>query len=265
MPRIRRLSRKYRDAGVSAAKIRAILAYSRRGPGAAAGAGAGSAARLASSLAMARTLPERGLSQRGLQYNLHRFLRWRDTRTEGGVGPTFISCNFGSSGTNGAAFNFSLNQVSHHLELVSLYDAYRIDKIELWFDYTPDAGALSAVLTPMVYPKMWIKRDYDDITVPTLDVLEQSNQAECLRFTSDRTTVGPYYLTPAISSVVYDPTASGAYTPAGQRWRQWLDTGISGRAVPHYGVKMVAQGLPSTNLGAITMRVRFHLSFKNVR
>lgn len=194
-------------------------------------------------------------------------MRWRDTRAEGGVGPATISCNFGSTGTNGAAFNFLLTQVAHHGELVSLYDAYRIDKIELWFDYSPDsAGNLAAANgAGAFFPKMWIKRDYDDITVPTLDQMEQSNQAECLRFTADRTTIGPYYITPAISAIIYDPTASGAYTPAGQRWRQWLDTSTAGRQVPHYGVKMVAQGIPNTNLGQITIRMRFHLSMKNVR
>lgn len=262
MPRIRRLSRKYRDAGVSAAKIRAILAYSRRGPGAAAGAGAGSSA-LVAAMAMARTAPERGLAQRGLQYNLHRFMRWRDTRVEGGVGPASISCNFGASGVNGAAFNFSINQVSHFSELVNLYDAYRIDKVELWFDYTPDVQNVLGRIEN--YPKLWIKRDYDDITVPTLDQLEQSNQSECFRFTADRTTIGPYYITPAVSMAMYDATAPGSVTFGAQRWRKWIDTSTLGRAVPHYGVKMVAQGIPSQNLGSITMRVRFHLSMKNVR
>lgn len=170
---------------------------------------------------------------------------------------------------NGAAFNFQLDQVSHHGELVSLYDAYRIDKIELWFDYSPDlAGANSTdtnLASGMYFPKMWIKRDYDDITVPTLDQMEQSNQSECLRFTADRTTIGPYYITPAISAALYDATAPGGITVGGQRWRQWIDTSIAGRSVPHYGVKMVAQGLPNNNLGRITMRVRFHLSMKNVR
>lgn len=241
------------SAGIGSLRSRSIRSY-----------GSASQSSFATALAMARTAPERGLSQRGLQYNLHRFMRWRDTRAEGGVGPASISCNFGAIGVNGAAFNFLLTQVSHHGELVSLYDAYRIDKIELWFDYTPDVQNVLGRIEN--YPKMWIKRDYDDITVPTLDVMEQSNQAECLRFTADRTTIGPYYITPAVSSVVYDPTAgSPAFTAAGQKWRQWLDTGINGRAVPHYGVKMVAQGIPSQNLGSITVRVRFHLSFKNVR
>lgn len=226
----------------------------------------GSSGGLAAALAAARTAPERGLAQRGLQYNLHRFLRWRDTRVEGGVGPTTISCNFGATGVNGAAFNFSMNQVSHHGELVSLYDAYRIDKIELWFDYSPDnIGTASPDLSVRAFPKLWIKRDYDDITVPTLDQMEQSNQSECLRFTADRTTIGPYYITPAVSAAMYDPTAPTGLTVGGQRWRQWIDTSTVGRAIPHYGVKMVAQGLPSVNLGTITMRVRFHLSMKNVR
>lgn len=223
----------------------------------------GSGGGLAAAIAMARTAPERGLTVRGLQYNLHRFMRWRDTRAEGGVGPLSISCNFGATGVNGAAFNFSLTQVSHYVELTALYDAYRIDKVELWFDYTPDVNNVLGRIEN--YPKMWIKRDYDDITVPTLDQMEQSNQSECLRFTADRTTIGPYYITPAVSMAMYDSTAPGSVTFGAQRWRKWIDTSIVGRAVPHYGVKMVAQGIPSANLGAITVRVRFHLSMKNVR
>lgn len=210
-------------------------------------------------------IPNLVLSSRGFQQNLHYFARWADTR--GGEFPSrqFISCNFPASGWNAIGLNFQFQNVSHSTELRSLYDAYRIDKIELWFDYTPDAGTdpqSNTVFGAGAFsPKLWLKRDYNDSNAADLDDMEQSNQSQVIRFDAGRNTVGPYFLKPAIAQEVFqDPSAGVATSTA---WRQWIRTAHA--SVPHYGCKLVAQGAPGANLGQITIRTRYHFAMKNVR
>lgn len=211
-------------------------------------------------------IPPLVLAPRGYQQNLHYFARWNDTRGDPHAGRRIISCNFGTSGVNAIGMNFQFENVSHSTELRALYDAYRIDKIELWFDYTPDANTGSPFTSTLsgsgaFSPKLWLKRDYNDSNAPTLDDMEQSNQAQVLRFDAGRNTLGPYFLRPAIAQEVFqDPSAGVAVSTA---WGKWIRTAHP--QVPHYGVKLVAQGLPSTDCGQITIRIRYHFAMKNVR
>lgn len=207
-------------------------------------------------------IPPLVLSSRGFQQNLHYFARWADTRGDPYAGRQFISCNFGANGWNAIALNFQFQNVSHSTELRSLYDSYRIDKIELWFDYTPDSGIGDATTAPSQFsPKLWLKRDYNDSNAADLDDMEQSNQSQVLRFDAGRNTLGPYYIRPAVQQEVFQDPSAGVATATS--WRPWIRTAHA--AVPHYGCKLVAQGLPGFNMGQITIRTRYHFAMKNVR
>jgi len=227
--------------------------------------GTASASSLATALSMVSTaIPSMRYGDRGFQHNLHRFLRWRETTDPGS--PITVSCNFNAAGFGAANVqSFLFRDVANVTELSTLYDMYRIDRVELWFDYTPDTPSLNTAIP--VFPKLWIRRDYDgqDPTTLTIRDFEQSNQSQCLRFGSDSLTKGPYYIRPALSNRVFTAAAGGAVS-ASPMWGQWLDTAnAASREVPHFGVSMLAQGLPGQDLGAITVRVRYHLSMKNVR
>lgn len=216
-----------------------------------------------SGVALARTAIPRSLlpsGSRGSSTNVHAFARWRDTRGGTHPGALHLSCNFPASGWTALGLNFDFANISHSAELQALYDSYRIDKIELWFDYSPDT-APGGVVSTAFFPKLWIKRDYNDSNTPTLDEMEQSNQTQVLRFAADTTTLGPYFLKPAAQVGVVD--AAAALQPTMSSWAPWLRTAHP--TIEHYGVKMVAQGLPSSNMGAISVRVRFHVTMKNVR
>lgn len=225
-------------------------------------------AALARGVAMARTAIPRALppsGSRGMSTNVHHYARWRDTRGGDFPTPLAISCNFGADGWNGLGLNFDFANISHSTELQTLYDSYRIDKIELWFDYSPDtpqSGVSNTLAGSGAFsPKLWIKRDYNDSNTPTLSEMEQSNQSQVIRFDAGRNTQGPYFLRPAVQSSVLN--AAGSTDPTMATWSPWLRTAHP--TVEHYGVKMVAQGIPSANYGAITIRVRFHVTMKNVR
>lgn len=192
-----------------------------------------------------------------MSVNMHRFVRWDKT-----IDPTFepmiINCSFPSSGISPASFNFRLSDVAAHAEFTALYDQYIIDKVVVMFDYSPDQAS-SVSNSAHVYPKLWVKRDYDDDATPTMTEMLQSNQTKCLRFTASRTSRA-MVIRPAFANEVYRSATSTAYTTMR---RQWLN--CANDDVPHYGLKCIAQGLPSTNLGGITVRVKYFLRFKNVR
>lgn len=219
---------------------------------------------LTASVALARTaIPRNPLmsGSRGMSVNVHKFARWNETRGGEFPGPIYVPCNFDATGTSSVGLNFMFSKVSHNMELRALYDSYRIDKVELWFDYSPDVPDVAAAGYLARFPKLWIKRDYNDSTPPTLDDMQQSNQAQVLRFASDTTTLGPYFVRPAcMASVFQDPSFGVANF---ETWGSWQKA--SSPNVPHFGVKLIAQGLPSVPLGAITVRVRYHLTLKNVR
>lgn len=184
--------------------------------------------------------------------NVHHFVRWEPQDD-----PNVLSCNFGSSGVSPTALTFSLDKVVNPSEFTQLYDQYKIKGIKIYFDYSPDVGGGTGATSLM--PKLWIKRDYDDASTPTLTQMTESNQSRCIRFNDNRTTFS-IFIRPSTLKSIYRTSLTQAYGP---EWRQWLD--CANPDIPHYGLKLLAQGLPSTNLGAITVRCKYYLAFKNVR
>lgn len=187
------------------------------------------------------------------QYNVHKFIRWEPIEAENAI----IDCNFGSAGTNVATKTFALANVVNQSEFFALYDQYKILGVRVYFDYSPDFAGASA--SAGLFPKLWVLRDYDDITTPTLDMLAQSNKTICLRFNATNNTRS-IYIRPAIRNEVFRTTGTSGFT---NMWNNWLD--VTNNDIPHFGLKMIAQGLPSNNMGAITIRFKYYLQFKNTR
>lgn len=199
---------------------------------------------------------KKSISKKRNAYNVHRFTRWEPLEGESAL----IDCNFGSAGTNFAIKQFSLASVVNFNEFRELYDNYRILGVRVYFDYTPDVATVFAGGVPASYmPKLWVLRDYDDTTTPTLDIMAQSVKTVCLRFNSFKQTQS-IFIRPAIRNEVFRTSGTSSYTNS---WGEWLD--CTNSDVPHYGLKLIAQGLPSVNLGAITIRCKYYLEFKNPR
>lgn len=197
----------------------------------------------------------RGRLARINKTNVHSFIRWEPQDD-----PTIIDCNFGSAGTSPYSRTFSLDKVANHSEFTALYDQYKITGIKIYMDYSPDVAMVGGAANSMAYfPKLWIKRDYDDAATPTLTQMTESNMTKCIRFNSVRTTYS-MFIKPATLATMYRTSLTSAY---GSQWNKWID--CNNADVPHYGIKFIAQGLQSTNLGAITLRFKYYLTFKNVR
>lgn len=203
------------------------------------------------------SLSNKAILRKMNKYNVHDFIRWNNqSDTEQPV----IDCNFGTSGTSPVGLSFRLNQVINYTELVALYDQFMIKGVRVYFDYSPDVvGSIPYNASNTVMPKLWIKRDYDDSATPTITEMTQSNQSKCLRFTANRTTRS-LFLRPAVANRVYNSTTADGFTSI---WKPWIN--CDNNNTPFYGLKLLAQGLPSTNMGAITIRIKYYLRFKNVR
>lgn len=195
------------------------------------------------------------LIRKRMSTNQHAYVRWEPQGD-----PQIVDCNFGSAGTSGVGKEFRLDSVASHTEFTNLYDQYKITGVKVYFDYSPDVlGAIPSSGNSHMYPKLWVKRDYDDKTTPTISTMVESNQTRCLRFNAVRNTQS-IFLRPAVLNTLYRTSITSGYAPV---WGQWLDCGNSD--IPHYGLKLLAQGIPSTNMGAITIRCKYYLKFKNVR
>lgn len=190
---------------------------------------------------------------RRLSTNVHKFTRY-EAQADGAY--RTISCNFPVSGYNGTAFTFDLTRLTNYTEFYNLYDQYKITGVKVYFDWSPDNNSTSGL--EIYTPKLWMFRDYDDATTPTLDEMTESTRVKCMRMSVHKT--HSIFLRPAVLNQVYESVVSSGNVP---KWGQWIDTADS--AVPHYGLKLVAQGLPSNNLGKISCRVKYYLMFRGVQ
>lgn len=190
--------------------------------------------------------------------NVHKFVRWTPIEPI-----SILSCNFGVTGTSATALRFQLNFVNNATEFTTLYDSYMITGVKVYFDYSPDALApgTGSWQDPSMYPKLWIKRDYDDSAVPSLAEVADSNQSRCIRFNAVKNTFS-MFIRPAVATTLGLTNAQaslGTYSS----WNKWID--CANPSVDHYGLKLIAQGVPSADMGKITIRMKYYLKFKNVR
>lgn len=185
--------------------------------------------------------------------NIHRFIRWEDQNN-----PVAINCNFNALGTSLTSHSFQLDKLAGYTDFTNLYDAYKITGVKVYFDYSPD---YNVTYNPMgvALPKLWVKVDHDDNNAPTLTELTESTKTRCLRFTDSKLTQS-IFVKPSTLSPLYKGGVSWGYAP---KFGQWIDT--SNADIPHLGLKLGAQGVPSVNLGKITIRCKYYLTMKDVQ
>lgn len=164
--------------------------------------------------------------------------------------------------------SFALANCINSLEFTSLFDSYRIDKVEIIVSWSPitnlgSAGTIApgsagyvdpSSVTPPVF-RYYI--DYDDESGPTDSDFRQRQgvvQRRLKPFEDFTITCKPAVLT---------PVWRGTVAPSGyvSRQGQWLD--CANPDIPHLGLKYFVEGVD--NGGQVTLRVNYHLSFKQVR
>lgn len=133
------------------------------------------------------------------------------------------------SGT--AATFFGLNNVNGNGEIVSMFDNYRITKVQYRWVCTRNPDRATSAGNQGLYPRINWTHDFNDSAPISRDLIYQRANMKEAYFTSDRQKTRWYTLKPAMLAVMYESGATSAYSP---KWRQWIDTADT---APHYGIK----------------------------
>jgi hypothetical protein len=146
--------------------------------------------------------------------------------------------------TFGATY-FVVNNVDQITQLAAIFDQYRVDMIEVWMENFNQETTNSQIISVI---------DYDDAN--SLATWGQANDYQNAVVTAAG--IGHYRrFVPHVAIASY----SGSFASFTNVAAPWID--CSSLTVQHYGVKAAAQA--SSVVSTITIRPRFHLSFRNVR
>lgn len=152
------------------------------------------------------------------------------------------------------AYAFALNDLPGYTEFTSLYDAYRIDRVECnIFVDTNAAGLYPNQGSPSYY---FTAVDYDDANAVTQNYIQQKDNCEIVPI---RKPVHKVLLEPRIAMAAYGGAAFTSYVEA--KAGQWVDSASPG--VPHYGLKLCFPIAAATgSIQTFSIFCRYFLSFK---
>lgn len=146
--------------------------------------------------------------------------------------------------------SFSLNQLPNFTNLTSLYDQYRIDKVELRF-YFRSGG------TTNNYPRLHVFPDFDDDSAPpTIADALAHPRVETHVFTPNRPEFR-YALQPRMASAVYSTIVS---TYAVAPYGMFADSASA--ATKFYGFKMAVENFTDTTQ-LLDIYFKFYLTCRN--
>lgn len=156
----------------------------------------------------------------------------------------------------GYGLEFKFSSTISYLELVNLYDSYRIDKVEYIVELaTPN-------LTNIVYPRVIMAPDWNNASVPASEqeVLEYRG-ARVFQFDPTHT-VACYSMVPRVSNQVYNTIASSGYTTTGP---EWCDTAYPN--IPHFGMRLFVSDYNTTVSTVPVLRAysRYYLSLRSTK
>lgn len=188
---------------------------------------------------------------------IHTFVRWagRNQLFPGVSGPNTI---LASATDQNLVYNFSLSNVINPSDFQNLYDSYKINKITVYLERgSTDSG--DGGVNPVNRKISVVWDDDGNALTQENDYLEYSN---CKRYNVLGTTAIRLPLYPKLNVPVL--AAGGGLTAfhTVSSSKQWLK--IEDADVPHFGLKMFIPGLvDDNNFMLFTVRVKFHLSFRN--
>lgn len=154
----------------------------------------------------------------------------------------------------GFAVAFHLGDLPNYTEFTTLFDAYRIMEVEVYWELTQTGGSN--------WPTLICWPDYDDAVAPsTLAEAEQVQAASRLQFSSAVTSFRRKVL-PRAESVF---NSGGSAVSAGNVYAPWLDCAQPN--VDHYGVKFWIANYNSSNFATtkINFGFRLHLQMRAAR
>jgi hypothetical protein len=150
-----------------------------------------------------------------------------------------------------AAFSFTLSDLSESSSYTSIYDQWRLDRLDIHVLGVTQPGVTASV-TP-AYAFLSIVTDYDDTAALAAFSLSLNYENVAV--------IGPGQghqrtIVPRMA------LAAGGTTQFANS-RQWID--CSSTSTPWYGIKTCIKQSTSTNVPSWYLFARYHISFRNVR
>ncbi len=163
------------------------------------------------------------------------------------------------------AMAFTLSDLPGYTEFTSLFDEYRINRVDLHLipgsttSLTPDttAGAIRGFLHTAYDP--------DDINAPTASTAGIAALQQYETYRADNLFsygMRPWAVEPRVALAAY----SGAFTSYANEPAKWIDAGSP--AVQHYGLKGVLEiSNPESSAASVVWRwvIKFHLQMRTAR
>lgn len=157
----------------------------------------------------------------------------------------------------GHAFPFALSQVPNSSEFTTLFDRYRINKIDIRLVYAGIPTSLAGGFS--THPTVWAYMDDDDAIIPASKTAVLERQSVRPFTYSDSKTVVSYSIAPRW---LLDGTNKTSLAPRSM----WID--MSTPSVSHYGIKFWVDDYNTTLLHAgmeISMTATIHFECQCVR
>ena len=155
--------------------------------------------------------------------------------------------------------SFTLNQVPGSSDFTALFDQYQIAGVKVDFRLILDPS--SAGVFNSTYPNLYVRRDYDNTAIETIQEIAQDNRSK--RYILQPNRIRSIYIKPALQNEYFN-TATGL-TDKSPVWNRWMDCSNSGMS--YLGLKWAVDtmGITMPNGNTMTIEYTFYLKMKNTR
>jgi len=167
-----------------------------------------------------------------------------------------LNINGSPSGTGATS-----TPITNYTEYTSLFDSYRIRKVELTMVYNSNSSTLGPGTS---LPVVSMCNDYDDIAATTLSSMQQYDSYRLIQFGNNSNNGKVMHrVSPRISTVV-ETTGGSAIAGTGSN-KNWID--CNNTSVLYCGVKgnYDNMNISTAAVGFITFYIKYYVEFKNSR
>jgi hypothetical protein len=158
--------------------------------------------------------------------------------------------------------NVQITSLPNFAEFTSLYDQYRIDRVEVGFTFSNNVSTVSNPTTTL--PILGVAIDYDDVADTNFSSLQQYDSFQSFQLGAPSLPSGKrvFSLSPTFTSSVYTNAGTGH-----ARQRGFLD--CSYPTVQHYGLKAsldpMYYSVGGTTVGILSIETKYFLTMSHTR
>jgi len=136
----------------------------------------------------------------------------------------------------GMTMTSQMSSVLNYTDFVSLFNEYRLDKIDLRIDLLNGPSGQPNVAS--VQPTMYVRYDPNDAVMPA-NFADLAQSANTTQFNFSQKTSHHYSFVPKGSALYYTPIGAGGVGYGAPSYNSvWFDMSNAGNTIPMYGLKI---------------------------